>query len=214
VSVEKLETKVGKTGRRANGARGFSLIELVVVVIVSATLTAIALVHLQPAIQGMRADAAMAQVKSVLRQARETAIAERRDIAIVFAGTNTVSLFRFNVIPGGGGQVLAGLPFLSIPIEGPTQFMTFPGELDTPDLFGIPPNPSGIMFGGLNGGPPTGMQFQSDGTFVNGAGTLINGTVFIGFPGTPSSSRAVSVMGATGRIKAWHGAPGTTWWTE
>ena len=212
--MERFETSEGKTGQQVSRARGFSLIELIVSIIVSVILTSIALVQLQPAIQGLRADAAMAQVKSVLRQARETSIAERRDIALVFVPPSTLQLFRFNILPGGGGQVLAAAPFLSVPMEGPTQFMTFAGEADTPDAFGIPPVPAGIMFNGVVGGPPAGMQFQSDGTFVSGAGNVINGTVFIGFPGTPSSSRAVSVMGATGRIKAWHGAPGTTWWTE
>jgi prepilin-type N-terminal cleavage/methylation domain-containing protein len=214
VIVDHLELTEAKAGQRGSRARGFSLMELLISIIVSTILTAIAVVELQPAIQGLRADAAMAQVKSVLRQARETSIAERRDVAVFFVPPSTISLFRFNILPGGGGQVLAGAPFLSVPMEGPTQFMTFAGEADTPDAFGIPPVPQGIMFNGVVGGPPAGMQFQSDGTFISGAGTVINGTVFIGFPGTPSSSRAITIMGATGRIKAWHGAPGTTWWTE
>jgi len=212
--VELIEPNAPKVRRRTNGARGFSVTELVVVVVLSTVLTSIALVQLQPAIQGLRADSAMAQIKSVLRQARETSIAQRRDIAVVIVPPSTIQLFEFNVIAGGGGQVLAAAPFLSIPIEGPTQFMTFAGELDTPDGFGIPPVPQGIMFNGVVGGPPAGMQFQSDGTFVSGAGTVINGTIFLGFPGTASSARAVTVMGATGRIKAWHGAPNTNWWTE
>jgi len=210
--VEKSDAKAGKASRRASGARGFSLMELLIVIAVSATLTAIALVQLQPAIQGLAADSAMAQVKSVLRQARETAISERRNVAVVFAGTNTISLFRYNVI--AGANVISAAPFLSIPIEGPTQFLTYAGETDTPDAFGLPPAPAGIMFGGVVGGPPAGMLFQSDGTFVSGAGALLNGTVFIGFPGTPSSARAITVMGATGRIKAYHGDPGTSWWSQ
>jgi prepilin-type N-terminal cleavage/methylation domain-containing protein len=211
--VEKLGARAGKASRRSSGARGFSLVEILVVIIVSATLTAIALVQLQPALQGLAADSAMAQVKSVLRQARETAISERRNVAVVFVGNDTIQLWQYIVLPGGG-EVLAGAPFLSVPVEGPTQFMTFPNETDTPDAFGIPPVPSGVMFQGLVGGPPAGMLFQSDGTFVNGTGTVINGTVFIGFPGTPSSARAVTVMGATGRIKAYHGDPGTGWWSQ
>lgn len=212
--MENSQLQEWKVFRRPRTTRGFSLIELLIAIAVSAILTAIALVQLQPAIQGLAADSAMAQVKSVLRQARETSISERRDVAVVFLPPNTIQLFRFNVLPGGVGQVLAAAPFLSVPMEGPTQFLTFAGEVDTPDAFGIPPVPSGIMFAGVVGGPPSGMQFNSDGTFDNGTGTAINGTVFIGFPGTPSSARAITVMGSTGRIKAYHGDPGTAWWSQ
>jgi len=212
--VEIIDAIKPKAPRKLTAAWGFSLVEMLVAIAVSVVLASIVLIRLQPALQGLAADSAMAQVKSVLRQARETSISERRDIAVVFLAPNTIQLFRFNVLPGGAGQVLSAVPFLSVPIEGPTQFLTFAGEIDTPDAFGIPPVPAGIMFAGVVGGPPSGMQFNSDGTFDNGTGTAINGTVFVGFPGTPSSARAITIMGATGRIKAYHGDPGTSWWSQ
>ena len=65
------------------------------------------------------------------------------------------------------------------------------------------------MFGGVIGGPNT-MMFQSDGTFVNAAGTTLNGTVFMGVTGIPSTARAVTVLGTTGRIRSYRSA-GAGW---
>jgi hypothetical protein len=48
------------------------------------------------------------------------------------------------------------------------------------------------------------MLFQSDGELVDGATFQpINGTVFIGFPNQATASRAVTVLGATGRVRGW-----------
>jgi hypothetical protein len=84
--------------------------------------------------------------------------------------------------------------------------MLTPGAPDTPDGFG---NKGAVEFGGLVGGPPT-MLFQSDGTFVDTNGNLMNGTVFIGIPNVPTSGRAVTVVGATGRIRMYKANP-TGW---
>jgi hypothetical protein len=60
-----------------------------------------------------------------------------------------------------------------------------------------------VYFGGLDGGPTSGMMFQSDGTFTDGNGNPISGTLFIGVPRLPSTARAVTILGNTGRIKAY-----------
>jgi hypothetical protein len=66
------------------------------------------------------------------------------------------------------------------------------------------------MFNGISGGPGSGMMFQSDGTFTDGNGNPINGTVFLMAPGTANSARAVTVLGNTGRIRAFK-ANGAGW---
>ena len=93
-------------------------------------------------------------------------------------------------------------PFLTIPMQANTLFGTVTGETDTPDTFGIPSS-GGIYFGGQSGGPGTGMLFQSDGTFTDGSGNPINGTVFVAVSNINNSARAVTVLGNTGRIRAW-----------
>jgi type II secretory pathway pseudopilin PulG len=187
---------------------GFTFIELLVVVGMIFIISAMAMFQLQPAWQQSQSNAAMDQVKSTLRQARETAISQRRTIAVQFSGANTISLYQFVVV--GTTSTIAGTPFLTIPIQKNVKFMTFAGMPDTPDAFGVPGGGSGIMFGSVVNGPPSGMQFHSDGTFTDGSGIPINGTVFIGVTNIPATARAVAVLGNTGRIRAYYGT-GTGW---
>jgi len=96
-----------------------------------------------------------------------------------------------------------------MPIHNSVVFTTFSGEPDSPDGFG---NSGPIYFGGIAGGPPAGMIYQSDGTFaINGAGTPINGTVFLGVPNQPTTARAITILGATGRVRSYHISGTTTW---
>jgi hypothetical protein len=114
--------------------------------------------------------------------------------------------------PSPPTQSLASSSFLVLPIENGVQLLSFAGEPDTPDGFigGSPAPPSGLYFGSNAGAPSSGMAFQSDGTFTDGNGNPINLSVLIGEAGIPSSARAVTVLGNTGRVFAYHGT-GTTW---
>ena len=179
--------------------RGFTLIETLIVVAMSTTLMVISIIQLPPAMQLFRSRAATDHVKSTLRQARELAISERRSVVIQFVANNTIQLFQV-VEPA---NTIAATPFLTVPLESGAQFMTFSGETDTPDSFGIP-STGGIEFGGVAGGPTTGMQFQSDGTFTDGSGNPINGTVFLGSPNVKSTAGAVTVLGNTGRVRRYY----------
>ena len=197
--------------RRGNSVGGFTLIELMVVIVLIMVISGMAIIQLQPAWQQSQANAGMDQVKSTLRQARETAISQRRTIAVQFSGSNTISLYQFVVI--GTASTIAATPFLTIPIQKNVKFMTFAGMPDTPDGFGVPGGGAGIMFGSVVNGPPSGMQFQSDGTFTDGTGIPINGTVFIGVTNIPATARAVAVLGNTGRIRGYYGT-GTGWFQQ
>jgi type II secretory pathway pseudopilin PulG len=191
--------KVSMTPKSDKRNRGFTLIETLIVILMSMTLMAVSIFQLQPAMRLFRSRAATDQVKSTLRQARELAISERRSVVIRFVGNNTIQLFEV-VEPA---NAIAATPFLTVPLESSAQFMTFSGETDTPDSFGIP-STGGIEFGGVAGGPTTGMQFQSDGTFTDGSGNPINGTVFLGSPNVKSTAGAVTVLGNTGRVRRYY----------
>lgn len=210
--------------RRTMG--GFSIIELLTSMLIILVVAGMAVIEMQPMWQQIQANAGMDQVKSTLRQARELAISERRTIAVQFlnAATGTACL------PSGGiltcialtqmvvtagtppTQALAASPFLVLPIESRVQLRSFTGEPDTPDGFigSAPAPPNGLYYGSNTGAPATGMAFQSDGTFTDGNGNPINLSLFIGEVGIPSSARAVTVLGNTGRVFAYHGT-GTAW---
>jgi prepilin-type N-terminal cleavage/methylation domain-containing protein len=178
---------------------GFTLVETVVVIALVLIVGAIAILQLQPLYAMEQANSAMDQVLGQMRYARETAIAQRRNIQVQFLNTNVVQLTRFEY--NGAMTILSTLT-----LQAPVQFVVFPALPDTPDGFG---NASAIYFEGLANGPPV-MLFQSDGTFVDSAGNLVNGTVFLGVPGNQSTARAITILGATGRVRAYR-APSTGW---
>jgi prepilin-type N-terminal cleavage/methylation domain-containing protein len=191
-----------------NQERGFSMIEMVVVVAIIFIISAIAVLQLPASLLNVRSDTAMRQMLDQLRQAREYAITNRRYIQVSFAtvgGLAQIVITQKNSLTAGAG---ADAVLSTIPIQAPMQFNVFGPKGDTPDNYG---NAAAVEFAGINGGPPAGMLFQSDGEMVAAATYLpINGTVFLGVPGNASTARAVTVMGTTGRVRGWNGS-GATW---
>jgi type II secretory pathway pseudopilin PulG len=195
VSVK--NTGVKMASKQRNPESGYTLIEFVVVSIIIFTVSAMGMLQMMPTWRQSQAIAAMDQVKSTLRQARETAISQRRTIVVKFVGTNTISLYQV-VEPA---NTRAANPYLTVIIENNVTFLTFAGETDTPDGYGMPTAPVGLNFPGAVGD----MQFQSDGTFSDSNGTPTSGTVFLGVAGMAASETAVTVMGNTGRVRSYHG---------
>lgn len=195
--------------------KGFSLVELVTTAMIVMVIAGMAMIQMQPAWQDHQANAGLDQMKSTLRLARETAVGQRRTILLKFVGTaassacppapgisNCIELFQ--MVASGNPITItqAANPFLTIPIQSNVYLGTLTGEIDTPDGYGIPAA-GGIEFGGVSGGPASGMEFQSDGTFTDGNGSPINGTAFMAINNIKNSPRAVTILGNTGRIRAW-----------
>jgi type II secretory pathway pseudopilin PulG len=197
-----------KARRGGDQARGFSMIEVVVVIAVAMTIAGIAIIQVRPALQQIQANTAKDEIQSSLRRARELAISDRRNVQVEFltnpAGNPAGSYVRLTRKGVGTADVI----LLMLPIQNSVVYTTYVGEPDTPDGYG---NAAPVYFGGVANGPPAGMVYQSDGTFVvNGIGTPINGTVFLGIPGQPSTARAVTVLGTTGRVRSYH-ISGASW---
>jgi len=174
----------------------------IVIVILILIASAFAIFQVEGALPVMRANAAMDLVVSQMRIAREMAVAQRRSVQIKFIGTNQMQLERLN-------QPVGFTNLDPVYFEGGAQFVLFASLPDTPSGFG---NGAAIYFDGVTGGPSS-MVFQSDGTFANNANAqTINGTVFVGIPGKSATARAVTILGATGRVRPykWNG----TQWVE
>jgi Tfp pilus assembly protein FimT len=187
------------------------MIELCVVVLLTFILAAMAYVQLSPGLQVARSDAAMREVVDQLRQAREYSIVNRRYVQVTFPtsslGQPEVQITQMNSLTtsesAGSNVVLS-----TVPLEAPLAFTLVSGMTDTPDGFG---HAYAVEFEGQNGVPVAGMLFQSDGTLVDGGSYLpINGSVFLGIAGNQLSARAVTVLGATGRVRGWR-SNGTGW---
>ena len=199
--------------RTTNLQRGFTMIEMAVVVTLILIISAMALIAYLPTLQDARFDAAMRQIVDQLRQAREYAITNRRYVQVTFpivavGGSNqyAVVLTQRNDLTAGAGAINPTLS--TVYIQYPAQYLVIVGTPDTPDAFG---NAAAIEFEGLSGGPVGGMLFQSDGELVDGSTFQpINGTVFLGYPGKNTSARAITILGGTGRARGWKGT-GAIW---
>ena len=196
--------------------RGISLIEMMVVVAIAMTIGGMIVVHLTPTLQTFRSNSAASQVVDVFRQAREYAITYRRYVQISFpnysstGANNEITITVKNTLtPTYGGPVQPDVVLANVYLSGTVTFQLETGLPDSPDAFG---NTTAVNFAGVDGGPTTGMFFQADGTFVNLTGNFVNGSVFLGQNKTGATARAVTVLGTTGRIRAYNiNGAGTGW---
>jgi prepilin-type N-terminal cleavage/methylation domain-containing protein len=184
------------------GARGFSAIELLIVIAVVLVLGGIALPQIVTITQTFRGDSAGSDLMSRLRSARETAIASRRYIQVTFVGGNQLQFFVISASNGPPAPVYVN----PVALASGGQFLVFPGIPDTPMQFG---NAAPIYINGQSGGPLT-MYFSPNGSFVGPNFTPISGTVFVGIPNMKNTAHAVTIVGGTGRVRLYT-YTGTQW---
>jgi Tfp pilus assembly protein FimT len=191
------------------------LIEMMIVVAIAMTIAGMIVVHLTPTLQTFRSNAAASQVTDVLRQAREYAITYRRYVQISFpnySGTganNQITITVKNSLTPPFNQ--ADVVLTTVTLSGNVNFQLEAGQPDTPDAFG---RATAVNFANTDGGPTTGMFFQADGTFVNLTGGYINGSIFLGSNKSAPTARAITVLGTTGRIRAYNINGAATGWFE
>ena len=175
--------------------RGFSLLEILTGLAIISVVLAMGMLNYSSILPNFKANSAMDQLLYQLRSARERAIAHRREVQVQFIGTNQLQITE--IWPVGTAPVDKPVSF-----EGGAQFIVFPSVPDIPAPFNFG-NTAPVYFEGLSGGPPI-MKFSTTGAFIDGGNTLVNGTVFLGIPGRPSTARAISILGATGRVREYH----------
>jgi type II secretory pathway pseudopilin PulG len=202
-----------KTNRNESG---FTLVEAVVVIGIMMVLMGIAIVSSFGTIQSYQVNSAQDVVVSQLRVARQLAIDQRRTVQVwIDTAPETDGAYHvaYQIQPAlvNGGEQPG--PKVSVPISTAVSFVLEPGVPDTPMKFG---NSAPVYIGNppVSGGP-TIMQFNATGTFTDNTGTnLLYGTVFLGVPNQPNTARAVTIMGGTGRVRAYTYLGATTGWEE
>jgi len=167
---------------------GFTIVEASLVLMIIFIITGIALLDTTGMIPRMHANEALNQAVAQLRNGREQAIAQRRNVEIRFLDENKIQLVRFDV-PGGTTTLS------TVSLGNEFTFQVFGGLPDTPDAFG---NSGPLDFGGADS-----LIFLSDGTLVDSNGSPVSGTVFIGLSDHPETARAVTILGATGRVRGY-----------
>ena len=180
-----------------NRDAGFTMIETLITMGVMTAVGSMAAFQIGQTQPAMKSDGAMRALVAQLNTARELSITQHRYVQVNFVGTGEVQVVRQDR-PAGTTTVSTAT------FEGDAQFGTVPGLPDTPEALG---NGSAVSFGSS-----TVVRFSSDGTLVDQAGKLVSGTVFLNVANVKGSGRAVTVLGATGRIRAyrWDGSKWVT----
>lgn len=197
----------GRPSVTQRGSRGVSLLEMMIVLAVAMVAGGIAFMNIQPALRQARVNNAFNTTLMALRRAREAAIAERRIYFVTLTAPRTVTITQ-----GATGTVIltATLPqdisfttLAGIPAAGPDGFGTGANAID----FDI----------GVAGGQGNPIYFYPDGSAHDVNGNTNNGVLYIARPGELMSSRAISLFGASGRLKGWRlytNAGGTKYWGQ
>jgi prepilin-type N-terminal cleavage/methylation domain-containing protein len=170
--------------------QGFSLTELLIVSAILGTLGSMAIMVSPSFVRRQKAEAGISQALEVIRNARETAISQRRNVRIVFTGTNVIQTVREN-IPSGT------LTLRTVELENGVRFLRITGVPDTPDHFAAA-QPEAVAFGAS-----ATRAFTSEGMLIDANGDVLNGTVFFAIPDQPESARAISIFGTTALLRTW-----------
>ncbi len=198
---------------------------MAVVLAILIIVSTISLMSLQPVLKQQRVNNAYNTVLSALRQARDNSVAQRTSYVVTLDSSTTPP--SVTVAPTfAGPQGIQKSVTYTLPTD--VKFSAEPGiptvNSKTPDSFGV--GAKAIDFGYTGQGTGVGGQnqvyFCPDGSAQDAAGgvgqcsgNMSDGVVYIARPGELLSSRAITVWGATGRIRGWrlyiNGAGGPAW---
>jgi Tfp pilus assembly protein FimT len=205
-----------RNSNRNCGARGFSLLEMMIVICVLMIVGGIGFMALQPALKDAKVNQAFESAMMPLRVARQRAIAERKQYIVCYgiaapAGALTplgaptaqsIQTFRWDA----GTALSAAVQITAITLPKDIQFQTIAGlpngVATVPDGFG---NATVALDFDQNvaGGIKNQVMFMPDGSAHDVNGNLNSGILYVARNGDLYSSRAVTLYGATGRIRGW-----------
>jgi type II secretory pathway pseudopilin PulG len=211
----KMKCSHGNSHRNC-GARGFSLIEMMIVLCVMMIIGGIGFMALQPALKDGKVNQAFESAMMPLRMARQRAIAERKQYIVCYgiaapAGALTplgaptarsIQIFRWDA----GTALAASTQVTAVTLPIDFQFQTIVGIPNTaatvPDGFGNGGTALDLDQG-VAGAIKNQIMFMPDGSAHDVNGNLNSGVLYVARNGDMYSSRAVTVYGATGRIRGW-----------
>lgn len=212
----------GKT-QNCRSESGFSLLEALIVISILMVAAGIFVPKVNSAIKDSVVANGYDVALMTLRQAREAAVAERRVYIVTFTAPGTVSIAP-KTADTKAINVTRNLP-------GEVQFTAITGIPNTvassssggvtvgvPDGLGSGPSTGAICFDvGVSSTGTNTVYFWPDGSSRDVNDNLNNGVLYIARPGELMSSRAITVWGASGRIRGWRlikSGTGVTAWRQ
>jgi type II secretory pathway pseudopilin PulG len=209
---------------------GFSLLEMAATIAIIMIVAAITFISVKPVLDDARVNTGYDTALTQLRGARQRAIEERKRYIVVFglptiAGVATplgaptaqsVQVFRLDAgqPPAGAVQVLN----LQLPYD--VRFQTISGiptnPAQVPDGFGTGVTALDFDQGVAGGATKNMVLFMPDGSARDTVGNLNSGTLYLARNGDLYSSKSLTVLGSTGRIRGWRlvNAAGTPTWIQ
>lgn len=222
-----------KRGHAASSDQGFSLVELLIVVVVVGVMTAVAVPKMLEQRRLLRSNGVVREIATQMRYARQLAIAQGQAVTFQYDNiakeikiidhNNNVTDFRSGtaVLVTNGGQLNTAAPAKAV-----STVLLAQGGISTSEItYGIPSTlPTGALEDGIS---MTSLYqdkftvtFQADGSVINPSGIPLGPTPPAGIAvsqGIPmdramfiynnkainGSAAAISVLGASGRIKVW-----------
>jgi len=203
-----------------HSSRGFSLIELLIVLVIAGILTAIAIPQMASQRRLTRSTALTREVMTQMRYARQLAMSQSkatptgtlRRVAYTFQYNDTTKQIRIiGPIPSGAAALADSL---------------YPNNTGSSVVFTVSLTQGGLSTGEISSGIPTGLSgapttvdnvtgvnlaggvlnitFQPDGSVIDSTNTLVDKGLFIyNNLASSSTASAITVRGSAGRVKIW-----------
>ena len=183
-----------------SSARGFTLIEMLIVIVVIMIACGLTFISIQPALRNIRVENAYKTTITAFDTARARATSMRRIYALNFTLPNTIT------ITDATDATVPPILNVSLPPD-----VAFDAELGIPATNATAPDQLG---NGQPDGPvcfdiavtlncQTTALFYPDGSVRDAAGNINNGVVYLARPNELMSSRAITLFGLTGRARGW-----------
>lgn len=210
--------------------RGFSLLEMMLVVAIIFIVSAITFISIKPVMNDARVNTAYDTVLTQMRNTRQRSIEERKKYIVVFGVPSMAGV----ATPMGAPTAQSIQVFrldAGLPVSGAVQVlnMQLPNDVQFQTIAGIPTNPAKIPDGFGAGGTALDFDqgvaagatknlvlFMPDGSAHDTIGNLNSGIMYLARSGDLYSSKSFTVLGTTGRIRGWRlvNAAGTPTWIQ
>jgi len=179
--------------------RGFSLLELLIVIAIGLTMAGVTFMSLMPLFKQNHVDAAYDTTLSVIRNYRNQSITQSKRYIVFFTAPGTITVQYWGVgVPTSPPPVTVATFALPQDIQFAVQ-AGFPNP--GPDGFGTGTAPINFNACALVGQPC--LIFYPDGSAQDDTGNFNSGVLYMTRPSDMYSTRAVSIFGTTGRIRGW-----------